>query len=223
MRRALPMLTTAALLVGACSGGSDDTSDSSVALPDTVATTSAPSVPATEAPTTIAAETTTSEAPTTTIDEAALLAAAEAAYLEAFEVSKEILRDPSNPDNEALIEEHFTGPNLEATLEALRLTVDGNFVARINKDNPTFATVVEPAEFVDGDTTVARMTVCEFNSDRIFEVGTAPGGGDSLRRDDPVSILITIRMKLVDAQWKSRSGTRGEEIRDEIERCSDAV
>ncbi len=87
MRRALPMLTTAALVVGACSGGNDDTADSTVVSPDTVATTSTVSVPATEAPTTIT-ETTTSEAPTTTIDEAAVLAEAEAAYLEAFEVGK---------------------------------------------------------------------------------------------------------------------------------------
>jgi len=67
------------------------------------------------------------------------------------------------------------------------------------------------------------MTVCEFNSDRIFEVGTAPGGGDALRRDDPVSILLTIRMELVDGTWKASSGTRGEEIRSEDERCTEEL
>ena len=30
-------------------------------------------------------------------------------------------------------------------------------------------------------------------------------------------------MELVDGEWKSSSGTRGEEIRDEVERCSDAL
>jgi len=222
MRRALPMLTTAALLVGACSGGSDDTTDSAVTSPDTVDPTSEVSAPSTETPTTTV-ETTTSLAPTTTIDEAALLAEAEAAYLKAFEVSKEIIRDPLNPNNETLIEEHFTGPNLEATLEALRLTIDGNFVARINDENSTFATVVEPAEFVDGDTTLARMTVCEFNSDRLYTVGDAPGGGDSLFRDDPVSLLIVTNVELVDGSWKSASGRTAEEIKDEVERCSDVI
>jgi hypothetical protein len=222
MRRALPMLTTAALVVGACSGGNDDTADSTVVSPDTVATTSTVSVPATEAPTTIT-ETTTSEAPTTTIDEAAVLAEAEAAYLEAFEVSKEILRNPEDPNNDELIRQHFTGPNLEATLEALRLAIDGGFVARINEEYPTFATVVEPAEFVDGDTSVARMTVCEFNSDRLFKIGDAPGGGDSLFRDDPVSLLIVTSVELVDGTWKSSSGRTAEEIKDEVERCSDVT
>ena len=138
-------------------------------------------------------------------------------------MSKEIIRDPDNPDNEELIRAHFTGPNLEATLEALRLTIDGNFVARINEDNPTFASVVEPAEFVDGDTTMARMTVCEFNSDRLYTVGDAPGGGDSLFRDDPVSLLIVTRVFLEEGRWRSLSGRRIEEIRDEEERCSDAA
>ncbi len=36
---------------------------------------------------------------------------------------------------------------------ALRLTVDGGFIAVENPDNPSFATIVEPAEFVDGDRT----------------------------------------------------------------------
>ncbi len=121
MRRALPMLTTAALLVGACSGGSDDTSDSTVASSETVATTTEASVPATEASTTLA-ETTTSDAPTTTIDEAAVLAEAEAAYLQAFEVAIEFDPNPDDPDNGALLAKHFTGPNLEEALEALQLT-----------------------------------------------------------------------------------------------------
>ncbi len=107
-------------------------------------------------------------------------------------------------------------------LENLRRTIDGGFIARENADNPTSAEIIEPAEFVTDEPNTARLTACEFNSDRIFEVGTAPGGGDTLRRDDPVSILITVRMQLVDGEWKSSSGTRGEEIRDEVNRCSDA-
>jgi len=219
MRRALPMLVTATLVAGACSG-SDDAADTTVPVPDTVAeTTTTEAPPATEALTTVV-ETTTTEAPTTTVDEAALLADAEAAYLEAFEVGKEVLRNPDNPDNEQRISELYIGPNLDGVLEDLRRTVDGDFVAFVNDDNPSFATVVEPAEFVDDNPTEARLTVCEFNSDRIYEVGTAPDGSNSLVRDDPVSILITVRMQLVEGQWKTSSGTRGEEIRDEIERCS---
>ena len=220
MRRAVPLLVSATVLIGACSGGSDDTADTTVPASNSVVTASEAPAPPTDVPTTTI-EPTTTGAPTTTIDEAALLADAEAAYLEAFNFSKEIIRDPTNPDNEALIRAQFTGPNLELNLEALRITVDGNLIARENVDNPSLARVVQSAEFVDRDTRLARLTVCEFNSDRIYEVGTAPGGGDTLRRDDPVSILITTRMEFVDGVWKSRSGTRGDEIRDEVERCSD--
>lgn len=221
MRRAVPLLVSATVLIGACSGGSDDTADTTVPATNSVATTSEMPAPPTEAPTTTI-EPTTTEAPTTTLDEAALLAEAEAAYLEAFEVGKEVLRSPDDPDNEALLGEHFTDANLDVALENLRRTIDGGFIARENEANPSFATIVESAEFIEGKQTLSRLTACEFNSDRIFEVGTAPGGQDSLRRDDPVSLLITVRMEFVDGRWKSKSGTRGEEIRDEVERCSSA-
>ncbi|MGA9278420.1 hypothetical protein [Ilumatobacter sp.] len=166
--------------------------------------------------------TTTTLAPTTTVDEQAILDEAEAAYLEAFEVGKEVLRNPDDPENVKHLENHFIGANLDVALENLRRTTEGQFIARENDSNPSVATIVEPAEFVDGDPTLARLTVCEFNSDRIFEVGTAPDGGDALRRDDPVSILLTVRMEFVDGKWRSQSGTRGEEIRDETNRCAEA-
>ena len=220
MRRAVPLLVSATVLIGACSGGSDDTADTTVPASNSVVTASEVRTPPTEAPTTII-EPTTTDAPTTTLDEAALLADAEAAYLEAFNVSKEIIRDPTNPDNEALIRAHFTGPNLELNLEALRITVDSNLIARENVDNPSLARVVEPAKFVDLDTGLARLTVCEFNSDRIFEIGTAPDGGDSLRRDSPVSILLVVDLFLTEGVWKSGSGNQMEEVRDEVERCSE--
>ena len=185
MRRALPILTTAAPLVGACSDGSDDTSDSSVASPEIVATKSAASVPATKAPATIAAETTTSAAPTTTIDEAALLAEAEAAYLEAFEVALVTLRNPDDPDNQDELRDKFVGGNLDKALENLRLTVEGNLIAKENPDNPSLMRVVEGGEFLGAQRTTVELTVYEFNSDRIYERGTAPGGGDSLVKHNP--------------------------------------
>lgn len=220
MRRALPMLTTATLLVGACSGGSDETSDSTVASPETVAATTEASVPATEASTTLA-ETTTSEAPTTTIDEAALLAEAEAAYLQAFEVARSVFRGPEDPNNEAALRSYYTGENLERSLDALADSLEGGFVAVENTNNPSFATVIEPAVFVDSTLSAVELAVCEFNSDRIFERGTAPGGGDSLVRDDPVSLLFVVTMEIDEGTWKSSSGTRSDEVRDEVERCSE--
>ena len=123
MRRALPMLVTATLLAGACSGGSDDAADTTVPCRTRCATTTAVATPPTEAPTTT--RTVTTEAPTTTIDEAALLAEAEAAYLEAFEVGKEIFGIPTNPDNEELLRAHFTGAEPRRGPRALRCTIDG--------------------------------------------------------------------------------------------------
>ena len=221
MRRALPMLTTAALLVGACSGGSDDTTDSAVTSPDTVDPTSEVSAPSTETPTTTV-ETTTSLAPTTTIDEAALLAEAEAAYLKAFEVALETLRNPGDPENESYLRDSFMNGNLDKALENLRRTVDGNFTAEENPDNPSFVRVIEDAEFISDDRTQVQLTVCEFNSDRIYEIETAPGGDDSLVRDDPVSLLFVTQLELVDGRWKSKTGGTPDEIRDEVERCTEA-
>jgi hypothetical protein len=221
MRRALPMLTTVALLVGACSGGSDDTNDSTVASPDTVATTAAATTPPTEASTTVA-ETTTSEAPTTTIDDAATLAEAEAAYLEAFEVGLESIRNPDDPDAEDLLRDWFVDGNLDKALENLRLTIDGNFIATENPSNPSFVRVVSGAKFIGDQRTQVELTVCEFNSDRIYEIGTAPGGDDSLVRDNPVSLLFVTQLELVDGRWKSKTGGTADEVRDEIERCTGA-
>jgi hypothetical protein len=221
MRRALPMLTTAALLVGACSGGSDGTADSTVTSLATVATTSESTPPPTEAPTTVA-ETTTSEAPTTTIDDATILAQAEAAYLEAFEVGLETLRNPGDAENQDRLREWFVGGNLNKALENLRLTVDGNFIAKENPNNPSFVRVVSAAEFIGDERTQVEVTVCEFNSDRIYEIGTAPDGDDSLVRDDPVSLLFVTQLELVDGRWKSKTGGTADEVRDEIERCTGA-
>ena len=211
------MLTIAVIAsASACGGGSDD------ATPTTSPVTSATTEPeTTNASTTTETTTTTTVAPTTTIDEATILAEAEAAYLEAFEVGKDVFRDPLNPRNESRLRELYVGPNLESALEDLRQTIGGGFVAVENAANPSFAAIVAPAEFVDGNPTEARLTVCEFNSDRIFEVGTAPNGEDALRRDYPVSLLVTVRMEFVDGNWMTRSGTAGEEVRDETERCSE--
>lgn len=230
MRHARAVLLAATVLATSCSGGSETPiaePDIGGGLPSTTesppATAPVKTTPTTtaSAPTTSPSTTsTTTEVPTTTIDEASILADAEAAYLEAFAVGNEILRDPLNPTNNQRIDDHFVGPNRDGLVEDLRRTVDGNFIAKQNPGNPSFALVVEPAEFVDDDPNLVRMTVCEFNSDRIFEVGTAPDGGDALRRDDPVSILITIRMEFVDGAWKAKSGTRGEDVRDEEERCT---
>ncbi len=218
----------AVLVVGACSGtGATQppaTASTTPATPPTNDTT-----PATPLATTSTTQTTTTtststspatEAPTTTIDPAEALADAEAAFLTAFSVGIGVLREPDAPGHEELLRTHYGETAISQPLENLQRTIDGNYIAVENESNPTFARVVEPAQFVDGDPTLARMTVCEFISDRIFEIGTAPDGGDALVRDDPVSILSIVTMRQIDGLWKLESGIRGEEIRDENERCS---
>lgn len=223
MRRVVALLFTTTMGIAACSGSdaAPTTIPASAASETTVASAIAEPT-TTESTTTTTTSPTTTEAPPTTIDEAAILAEVEAAYLAAFDVGKEIVRNPGDPGNDALVREHYTGANLQIALDVLQQTLDGNFVAKVNQTNPSLAIVTEPAAFIDGDRTLARLTVCEFNSDRIFEIGTAPGGGDSLRRDDPLSILIVYRMALVEGRWKALEGTLGEEIRDEAEQCSGA-
>ncbi|WP_040494457.1 hypothetical protein [Ilumatobacter nonamiensis] len=219
MSRAAPLVLAIALLAGACSGGSDEAAPTTT----TPATTEAPPATESNTPTTDETTTTATVAPTTTVDEATLLAEAEAAYLEAFEVGKEVIRNPEDPDNEAQIRDHFSGQNLDGTLADLRRAIDGGFIAVESPQNPSTATIIEPARFKDDARDVALLSVCEFNSDRIFEVGAAPGEVDVLRRDDPVSIILTAQMVLVDGSWKLDSGTRGDEIRDEVSRCSDVA
>lgn len=220
MSRVASLMFALALVTGACSGGSDGESPATNADPvatDTVADTE-PEATTTTVPTTTTTSTTV--APTTTLDEAALLAEAEAAYLEAFEVGKEVIRNPDNPDNDELLREHFTDGNLEKALENLRLTIEGNFVSERNSANPSFVEIIEPAEFLDESQTTAVMTVCEFNSDKLYEIGAAPDGTDALVRDDPVSFLFVTRMELIDGQWKSKTGGEADEIRSEEEQCS---
>ena len=209
-RRAL--VTVSVVVLTACAG-SDDDADTTPAEPTTT-TTVAP----TTTTTTVAPQTTV--APTTTVNEAALIAEIEQAYLDAFWVATQALRNPDDPDNEARVRNHFTGPNLDAALEDLRRMIDGGLVARENPENPSLAVVIEPPEFVDESPTHARMTVCEFDSDRIYEVGTAPDGGDTLRRDDPISLLIVVDMERTDGEWKAASGGRAEQVRREEEQCS---
>ena len=139
--------------------------------------------------------------------------------MNAFAVATEVLRDPANPGNEAKLTAVYVGPNLDGSLEDLRLTIDGGFVVRENPDNPSFAEIEGPAEFVEGATDSIEIVVCEFNSDRVLRVG--PSGTEELVRDDPVTFLNVVRMRLDDGVWKSSSGTQAEQVHDETERCSD--
>ena len=228
MLRALAIATAiAAVAVTGCSGSSGTNPANTLETTTTRSTdtlvppeTSGETTPASIAtdPTTTA----TTSAPTTTIDDAAILADAEAAYLEAFQVAKDSLRNPADPTNDQRLRDHFTDGNLDKALENLRLTVDGNYVAKENPDNPSLVRVVEGGEFIDGDPNLVRLTVCEFNSDRIYEIGTAPDGGDSLVRDDPVSLLFVTRMEFIDGHWKSKTGGKANQVRDEVERCTEA-
>jgi hypothetical protein len=135
-----------------------------------------------------------------------------------------VLRNPLDPGNDALIRQRYADTNLGTLLENLRLTVDGNYISRENQSNPSFAVIVKPAELVDQtDPTLAIVEVCEFNSDKLYEIGSAPDGSDALVRDDPVSIILAVRFQLIDGTWKSTSGTVGQEVRGEVEQCSNAV
>jgi hypothetical protein len=221
MRQAVAALLILSAVASACSGNKTAAPTIPPATtPDTVTTAAETSI--TSAPP--STEPTTTVAPSTTIDEAAILAEAEAAYLEAFKIGKEALRNPLNPANEERIKERFTDANLALVLENLRLTIDGNYISRENETNPSFAVIVKPAEFIDpADPTLAIVEVCEFNSDKLYEVGAAPDGSDALVRDDPVSIILAVRLQLVDGAWKSKSGGVGQELKGEAEQCSSAV
>lgn len=214
-RRAL--MAVGVLVLTACAGSDEAETTLATTTSTTATSTTSTAATTTIAPTTIAP---TTVASTTTVDEATILAEIEQAYLDAFWVGKEVLRNPNDPGNEARIREHYTGAALAGTLEDLRRTVEGGYIARENSDSPTFAAVVEPATLISSST-AAEVVVCEFNSDRIYELGTAPGGGDSLRRDDPVSLLIVVRLNQQDGSWKVAGGNRTEEIRGAEERCSD--
>lgn len=228
MRRAVGLLL-ASMTMAACTGSSSGEPEP---LETPVPVTAAPTV----APTTTEAtestvedtveetiqETTTFEAPTTTIDEAAILAEAEAAYLEAWQVGTDIIRDPDNPDNEADIRDHFTKNNLDGALENLRVTTEGNFIARENAENPGFAQTYDDIAFTTDARDEVALTVCEFYSDRLFERGTAPDGSDTLIRDDPLTTIFVVEMVLEDGMWKSATGGPPEVISDEVERCTTA-
>lgn len=222
MRRTVGLLL-ATITIAACSGS--DAAPAPLETPPPVTPTptveTSDPVDSTE-PTVTEPEITTTEATTTTIDEAAILAAAEAAYLAAYEVGRDALRNPDDPENEARIRRVFTGPNLDLALADLQLTIDGEFIAKENPDNPSFATTFDDAEFVDGDQTLVRITVCEFYSDELYERGAAPDGSDTLIRDNPVTLIFVTRVAFVDETWRAESGGEGEEVRDEEERCSSA-
>ena len=227
MRHAVGLLLTS-LTIAACAGSSGGEPEPLETPPPVTPATTEPEPTAAEdttstvEETTTSAETTTSEAPTTTIDEAAILAEAEAAYLLAYEVGRDALRNPDDPDNESRIRDHFTQNNLDLALENLRLTVDGNFIAVENADNPSFAQTYGDIEFVDDKLTEVSLTACEFNSDQIFERGTAPDGSDVLVRDDPVTGIFRVGLVLEDNTWKLATGRMDEEVKDEVERCTTA-
>lgn len=226
MRRTVGLLL-AMLTIAACSG-SDAAPEPLDTLPPTTqapTTEAGDPVDSTEPTANEPDETTTTEttvAPTTTIDEAAILAEAEAAYLEAWQVGTDAIRTPEDADNEARIRERFTDKNLDLALENLRLAIDGNFIAKENPDNPSFAQTYDDIEFIGESLDEVSLTVCEFYSERIFERGTAPDGSDTLVRDSPVTKILRVGLILEDGSWKSASGVASEEVRDEVERCTTA-
>ena len=222
MRRTVGMLLATIAFV-ACSG-----SDAAPPPLDTEpATTSAPTseAPGTVEPTDPPAtepEATTTDAPTTAVDDAAILAEAEAAYFEAWQVGTDTIRNPDDPDNDDRVRDYFAENNLELTLENMRLTEEGNFIAKENPDNPGFAQTYDDIEFTSDARDEVSLTVCEFYSDRLYERGAAPDGSDTLVRDNPVTKIIQVGLIFEDGQWKSATGAVAEEVRDEVERCTTA-
>lgn len=223
MRRA-PALLIATLTVAACSGSTSEppppldteaptTAPSTTAPPTTVATTD---------PTTTVEETTPTEAPPTTIDDATLLAQAEAAYFEAWQVGTDVVRNPDDPNNEALARNHFAKNNLEGILEIIQLTEEGNFIAEENVDNPGFAQTYGDIAFTSDARDEVFLTVCEFYSDRLYERGTAPDGSDVLVRDDPQTTILVVELILEEGNWKSATGGAPEVVKDQVERCTTA-
>ncbi|MFK8023925.1 MAG: hypothetical protein AB8G26_08175, partial [Ilumatobacter sp.] len=142
---------------------------------------------------------------------------------EAWEVGIEVVRDPDNPNNEVLARVHFAKNNLEGVLEIIRLTEDGNFIAKENVDSPGFAQTYGDIEFSTDAKDEVFLTVCEFYSDRLYERGTAPDGSDVLVRDDPQTTIFVVELILEDGQWKSATGGPPEVAKDETERCSTAT
>lgn len=222
MRRATALLL-ATLTIAACAGSTSEPPPplDTEAPQTTVAATAAPTTEASDS-TTTAEETTTTEAPPTTVDDATLLAQAEAAYFEAWQVGIDVVRNPDDPDNEARIRDHFAENTLELNLENLRLSLDGNFIAKENADNPSFAQTYGDIAFRPDTRSAAFLTVCEFYSDRLYERGTAPDGSDVLIRDDPQTIILVVELAFEDGAWKPAFGGPPEIVRDETERCTTA-
>jgi len=135
------IVVTSCLLLAGCdsSGFDNDSSTTTIPAPTTaVSTTTEPPAPSTDAP-------------TTTIDTEAQLAAAAQAYLDAFDAYLAAASDPSNPDLRAEIERHYTGPNLESTVERLDRFVERGITSQEQPDNPSFAVVGQchPTPIVD--------------------------------------------------------------------------
>lgn len=237
MRRAVGLLL-ATITIAACGGGSDvappplDTEPPATPAasreppPPTVEpTVTEPPVSAPENPVSAPASEATAtslDAPTTTIGEAAILAEAEAAAIESVLVGLESIRNPDDPNNEQRLRDHFALNNLEAVLNNLELTQTGNFIAKENSDNPSFAMTYSDARFVNDDRTEVALTVCEFYTDRLFERGTAPDGGNTLIRDEPLTQILSVEMVLDEGMWRSARGEVAETVSDEVERCSTA-
>ena len=233
MRPRVAMLL-ALLTLAACSGGSSGLAEPSLdggttpsspppsaTRPTAPDTTTGPSTqPTTTDPPTAPVAT---DAPTTTIDEAAVLAEAEAAYMAGYEIGRDTIRNPDDPENEARIREYYTANNLELSLESLRLTRDGGFIARPNENNPSFAQTYGGIKFIDDTHTSVVLTVCEFDSDRIFQRSSTPDTPETLVRDDPVTQIIVVGLELTDGRWKSATGNTAEIVNDEEERCSTAT
>lgn len=224
-------LMLATITIVACSGSDAEpppletapaitTMPTSDAPPSTDTTTESGDTSVTSAADTTAA--TTIPAPTTTIDEAAILAEAEAASVRAVQVSLETIRNPDDPANEKRLRDHFTLNNLDLVLDNLELTRSGNFVADENRENPSFALTYGDAMFTNDSMDEVSLTVCEFYSDRLFERGTAPDGGNSLVRDEPLTQILRVEMVLDNDAWKSARGNVAETVNDQGERCTSA-
>ncbi len=191
-----------------CSGSSDAT-ETTVA--PTIASTAPPATepPDTTAAPTIASTTAapTTAAPTTTVDdEAATLAAVEQAYFDAHAAYLAAARDPSNPELRAAIEGLFVGANLDLAISQLDGFLDSNYAARADEANPSRTEILAGPALVPGRSDLTELVVCEIDTERYFEIGAAPDGGDALVTDEIVVTRLLVRYELVGTSWKSSSG-----------------
>ena len=210
------------VILASCSGGENDTADSttpttigSTAPASTVAPTSTtePTTP----PTTSATTTTTTQAPPSTTAATAAVTSAPtteeaiaAAAIASGDAYLYAVYNPEAPDAVDRLRATSTGASLQLGLENYQSIVDNGWRVRPNPDVPDSTTVASPVQIIDVMT--AEVTLCEVGSGVVYAPGGNPDGSDLIINDRIEVSLLRVTMVLEDGVWKLSSGTTIEDL-----------